>query len=111
MRNFGYSLNKSSVIDLEKADTNLAKEIAQEEPSFLYCIYCGTCTGTCTAGNFTDFNLRKIQLLVKRGQIEEIKNLLPNCMLCGKCQMACPKGVNTRHVLLILNRLVHARKI
>jgi heterodisulfide reductase subunit C len=25
-------------------------------------------------------------------------------MLCGKCLLACPKGVNTRHIVLTLNK-------
>lgn len=111
MSKFGFGLKKSSVIDLDKADLSIAKEIMQMEPSFKSCIFCGSCSATCSASIFTEFSFRKIQLLIKRGEIEEVKKDISKCMLCGKCQMVCPKGVNTRNVLLSINKLVNARKI
>jgi heterodisulfide reductase subunit C len=29
-------------------------------------------------------------------------------MLCGKCQLACPRGVNTRNVILTIQRALEA---
>lgn len=111
MKDFGFGLNKSSVIDLDKADFDIVKEIAEEEPSFMNCFYCGTCTATCSAGKYTGFNLRRLQLLIKRGQWEEAEKSISECMLCGKCQWVCPKGVNTRHIVIIINKKINARKI
>ena len=37
-----------------------------EVPSSKLCIGCGGCSATCTAGNLTEFNIRKLQMLVKR---------------------------------------------
>lgn len=111
MKDFGFGIKKSGVIDLDKADMSLLREIAAEEPSFLHCFYCGTCTATCSAGKYTGFNLRRLQLLIKRGQLDEVSERISECMLCGKCQWVCPKGVNTRHVVMLVNKNLHARKI
>ena len=104
MKNFGYSLNKDRQIDLDKSDQRIASFVKQHEPSFNICISCGTCTATCSAGNFTDFNLRKLILLVKRGEINGLKTEISKCMFCGKCLLACPRGVNTRNVILKINQ-------
>ena len=111
MKEFGFGLKKSGVMDLDGIDWTLFREIAAEEPSFLNCFYCGTCTATCSAGKYTGFNLRRLQLLIKRGQWEEVVQRIPECMLCGKCQWVCPKGVNTRHIVMLINKKLHARKI
>ena len=57
-----------------------------------------------SAGNFTDMNLRRIDTMVKRGYISEIKKEISQCMLCGKCSLACPRGVNTRNVIMKINQ-------
>ena len=111
MKDFGFGLKKSGVMDLDGIDWTLFREIAAEEPSFMNCFYCGTCTATCSAGKYTGFNLRRLQLLVKRGQWEEVAQRIPECMLCCKCQWVCPKGVNTRHIVMLINKKLHARKI
>lgn len=102
---FGYSINQSTKIDLDTASNELAVLLARQEPSFLTCIGCGTCMSTCSAGKFTDLNLRMVQLLVMRGQDARIRRDLEKCMLCGKCQMLCPRGVNTRNVVISIHRL------
>ena len=106
MIDFGYKKNDSLTLDLD-TDNNrfqLYEQLLKDEPSAAYCISCGTCTATCSAGLFTDFNLRKIILLCKRGDTQSLKTVINRCMVCGKCQFACPKGVNTRHIVLILNK-------
>jgi heterodisulfide reductase subunit C len=106
MNKFGYKKLNSGVVDLDKADFDLAKEVAELERSFAYCISCGSCTATCSAGNFTEYNLRKIQLMVRRGEVEPLRETITRCMLCGKCQMVCPKGVCTRNVVLQVSKLL-----
>jgi len=104
MIDFGYKKNESSRIDLDSTHNfELYNKLLQKEPSAAVCISCGTCTATCSAGQFTDFNLRKIILLCKRGDTQSLKQIIDRCMLCGKCQFACPKGVNTRYIVLTLN--------
>jgi heterodisulfide reductase subunit C len=100
MKNFGYQLSKDRQIDLDKNDLSIAKYVASKEPSFKTCIACGSCTATCSAANFTDFNLRKLQTLLRRGEIDGLKKEISKCMFCGKCYVACPRGVNTRNMIL-----------
>jgi heterodisulfide reductase subunit C len=104
MIDFGYKKNESLKIDLDVADCHIYRNLIKTEPSATICISCGTCTATCSAGQFTDFNLRKIILLCKRGETQSIKDIINRCMVCGKCQFSCPKGVNTRHIVLTLNK-------
>ncbi len=101
---FGYQINQSNKIDMDIASNDIAMAVLKSEPSFITCIGCGTCMATCSANRFTLFNLRRLQLLVMRGQTEQIHAEASKCMLCGKCQLICPRGVNTRNVLLAIHR-------
>ena len=65
---------------------------------------CGNCTATCTAGNLTSFNLRKVQTLVRRGEYAGAYEELSKCMLCGKCRLVCPRGINTREIVLTIKK-------
>ena len=104
MIDFGYRKNESLVLDLDTGRFDLYQKLLKAEPSVASCISCGTCTATCSAGRFTEFNLRKIILLCKRGDTLSLHSIIHRCMVCGKCQFACPKGVNTRNIVLILNK-------
>ena len=33
------------------------------------------------------------------------ERLLKCCMLCGKCSMVCPRGINTRHLILSICKI------
>ncbi len=109
MPDFGYTISKQRVVDLDKNEFSLAGKIRESEESFKLCIGCGTCTSTCTAGNFTPFNLRKIMLQINRGETAQIRQELGKCMLCGKCLLICPRGVNTRNVVLALSEILTMR--
>lgn len=104
MPDFGYTINKQRVIDLDKNDSKTIAKVRQLEPSINICIGCGTCTATCSANVFTHFNLRQLMLLVSRGETSNLRQDVEKCMLCGKCMLACPRGVNTRNVLLAINK-------
>lgn len=104
MIDFGYSITKSNRLDLDTADTSVSQEIASQERSLLQCIGCGTCTGGCTAGQFTPHNPRRMQLLLRYGQTEGLEEQLNRCMVCGKCQMLCPRGVDLRSIWVKLAR-------
>lgn len=78
----------------------MAIAMATEAPSSKLCIGCGGCTSTCTAGNLTEFNIRKLQMLAKRGETKEVSTALQKCMLCGKCLLVCPRGIDTRGMIL-----------
>ena len=100
MIDFGYKINEDRQIDFDKNDRRIAEFLLDKEPSFGLCISCGTCTATCSAGNFTYFNLRQLIVMLKRGETQGLQSIIEKCMLCGKCQLACPRGVNTRNVIL-----------
>lgn len=101
---FGFKINKSAQIDLDRADTSLYKKITALEPSLKVCIFCGSCGATCTAGQFTSFSFRRMSLMVRRGMIGEVKNEISKCMLCGKCTLVCPRNVNTRYILFHIKK-------
>ncbi|MBI4648294.1 MAG: 4Fe-4S dicluster domain-containing protein [Bacteroidia bacterium] len=107
MINFGYTLPSDRQIVYDKNNRETATFLRSKEPTFNSCIQCGTCTATCSAACFTDFNFRKLLLLVNRGETFEIIQELQKCMLCGKCLLVCPRNVNTRNILLNL-RLYYA---
>jgi heterodisulfide reductase subunit C len=44
--------------------------------------------------------------MVKRGETNGLALEAQKCMLCGKCQLACPRGVSTRNVILQINRVL-----
>ncbi|HPT21092.1 MAG TPA: 4Fe-4S dicluster domain-containing protein [Bacteroidales bacterium] len=104
MVNFGFTLLKGRQIDYDKNDRSLAEYILLQEPSFSICFECGGCSATCTAGNFTPFSLRRLNILIKRGENEEVGREISKCMLCGKCTLVCPRGVNTRNVITLTKK-------
>ena len=101
---FGYSINKSTVIDMDSAPRAMESYLLMHDPSFGRCIGCGCCTATCSSGAYTSLNLRLIQLKIRRGETAGLLQEINKCMLCGKCQMVCPRGVNTRHLVLSIQR-------
>jgi heterodisulfide reductase subunit C len=108
MTNFGYTISHDRQINYDSNDRRIARYLAEHEPTFLVCFACGTCTATCSAGLFTNFSLREMIGDIKRGEIRKIKTEAEKCMLCGKCQLACPRGVNTRNIILSIQRAIEA---
>lgn len=101
MDRFGFSISKGRQIDYDANSRHIAEFISEREPSFRVCIECGCCSATCTTGNFTSFSLRELQILMKRGENEKVRENIKKCMLCGKCTLVCPRGVNTRNVVTL----------
>jgi heterodisulfide reductase subunit C len=104
---FGYTINKDRQIEYDKNDFHLAEELSKREPTFNVCISCGTCSATCTAAGFTNFNIRKLTTLIKRGEIAEVKEEIKKCMLCGKCLINCPRDLNTRNMVIEISRILN----
>jgi heterodisulfide reductase subunit C len=98
---FGFFISKGRQIDYESNDRRIADYIFEREPSFRSCIECGCCSATCTTGNFTKFSLRELQILIKRGENDQVRHAIRKCMLCGKCTLVCPRGVNTRNIVVL----------
>jgi len=108
---FGFNILKDRQIDFDTNDLSLARFLSLYEPSFRLCISCGGCTATCIANHHSGLSLRKIFILINRGITADIKHELDNCMLCGKCVIACPRGVNTRGLILKISELTKNSEI
>lgn len=104
MERFGFTLTKARVIDYDSNDRRVVDYITEHEPSLKLCIECGGCSATCTAGNFTDFSLREFHIMIKRGENARVRDKIKKCMLCGKCVLVCPRGVNTRNVVFLAGK-------
>lgn len=102
--NFGYSISKPRVIDLDSNNLRKSNEILDEIPELQTCIGCGSCTATCTAGALTSYNFRRVHTLVRRGEYAGAYEEMNKCMLCGKCRLVCPRGINTRAVVMLIKR-------
>ena len=102
MEKFGFTILKERHIDYDANDKSIAEYISEKEPSFRVCIECGGCSATCTTAGFTSFSLRELQILLKRGENEKVYENIKKCMLCGKCTLVCPRGVNTRNVITLV---------
>lgn len=107
MTDFGYSLQKDRQIDFDANDLSIVKRVTYLEPSFRLCIACGTCSATCTSGQFTNISLRSIITNLKRGVYKDIDEDIKKCMLCGKCQLACPRGVSTRRLIIAIRKSIN----
>lgn len=111
MKDFGFLKPASSrQIDYEKFDNRILNYVLTYEPSFLTCLSCGGCTATCSAGNLTDFNVRQIGLMLRRGNIEELSREIDKCMFCGKCTLVCPRDINIRNVVLLIKKEIYNLK-
>jgi len=103
MTDFGFSLCKSSTLDLGKVDSGRFGELCRIEPGAGVCIGCGSCSASCPAGEMSGMSVRRVLLALQRGQ--EVGKMLQCCMLCGKCTIVCPRGINTRNLILSICNL------
>ena len=110
MNDFSYLKPASRQIDFDKFDDRLLLYALKYEPSFVTCISCGGCTATCSAGNLTNFNVRKIGLSLRRGETEKLSEEIDKCMFCGKCTLVCPRDINIRNVILLIKKRISMLK-
>jgi heterodisulfide reductase subunit C len=108
MRKWGYLINKDNQFDIDAANMETMAKIIELEPSLSFCYACGTCSATCSAGNFSELSLRKLNILILRGETTKtIRDEISRCMLCGKCTLVCPRGVNTRNLILSIKKVLN----
>ena len=105
MNLFGFKLSPSSTIDLDKVDRKLYDKLCSIEPSARYCMACGSCSATCTSARYTGMSMRKVLLDLQRSKEKEAAEMISACMLCGKCTMVCPRGINTRRIILTISQI------
>ena len=72
--NWGYAINKPRVIDIDSNNLRKSAEI------------------------------RILHTLVRRGEYQGVYEQMNKCMLCGKCRLVCPRGINTRAVVMLIKR-------
>ena len=101
MDKFGFTISKDDRSIMRQMTAILPIISLNGNPVSELCIECGCCSATCTTGNFTTFSLRELQILLKRGENDKVRDNIKKCMLCGKCTLVCPRGVNTRNVVTL----------
>lgn len=106
MKKFGFTISTGRSINLDETNFEKVDKLLELVPSYKWCIGCGGCTATCSAGSFSDFNIRRIHTAFFRGQYAELDKKLQQCMLCGKCLLVCPRGVNTRALIVNMRRIL-----
>ena len=111
MNRFGYNIRRDNQIDYDRMDRSMAGLIEKNEPTFRICIQCGSCAASCSAASFTKFSFRRLCLLIRRGITEDIQQEISKCMLCGKCRLICPRGVNTRNIILNVHLAIHKNPV
>ncbi len=104
MLDFGFAPMEVSIHNLDTANLSIANWIAQHDETFNHCIACGSCTATCTAGQFASFSFREVCHAIRRGELNKALAESEKCMLCGKCTLVCPRNVNTRNIILLIRK-------
>ncbi|MCK9304382.1 MAG: 4Fe-4S dicluster domain-containing protein [Bacteroidales bacterium] len=104
MEEFGFKISKSTRIDLDSACQSLYNQIASKVPDIRTCINCGSCSASCTAATFRRTSFRGAILHINRGFDKKAVEFLKSCMLCGKCFLVCPRGIDTRNIILEIIR-------
>ncbi|MDR2928937.1 MAG: 4Fe-4S dicluster domain-containing protein [Cytophagaceae bacterium] len=100
---FGYAFAEVRNVDLNAPVASTVSRLIEKEPSLKACIGCGNCAAMCTAGHFSEMRFYRLNLQMKRGLTSNIRQSVRNCMLCGKCQLTCPRGVNIRRAVLLMS--------
>ncbi|MDT8308605.1 MAG: 4Fe-4S dicluster domain-containing protein [Bacteroidales bacterium] len=106
MNELSYLKPSSRQIDFDYFDNRVLLYVLEHETSFITCISCGGCTATCSAGNLINFNVRKIGLSLRRGEIDTLSKEIQKCMFCGKCTLVCPRDINIRNVILLIKKRI-----
>lgn len=106
MIEFGYKIQTDRQIDYDSNNRRILEFVRRNEPSVDWCMSCGTCASGCTAAVSTDYSLRRLIILARRGMEDDILETVYRCRFCGKCFNACPRGVNTRNVIYMMQLAV-----
>jgi heterodisulfide reductase subunit C len=82
----------------DNTDTSIIQKAPRrpiDSPTSL-CLACGTCSAGCPITGQSGFDPRKIVQMALTGRDRELveSNLPWLCTMCGKCEYACPMGIN-----------------
>ena len=77
------------------------------------CMTCGTCSAGCQLTGIEGFDPRKIVRMVLLGMDKElIESKLPwLCTMCGKCEYACPMGINIVSIIRTARSMVKRENV
>lgn len=77
------------------------------------CMACGTCSAGCPLTGIEGFDPRKIVRMVLMGMDKElIESKLPwLCTMCGKCEYACPMGINIVNLIRTARGMVERENV
>ncbi len=105
MVDFGFGISPSSAIWMDKVDSKKFEALCAIEPDVRRCMSCGSCVAGCSASFHGGMNLRRVILYLQRGMEKQALEMASSCMLCGKCILLCPRGINTRNVILSIQKI------
>lgn len=107
MMDFGYNIIKIKTVDLDRIDKSLYNRVVFVAPDINKCIACGSCSASCSVSFYnSNSSFRKALVAIERDDITGIKESLSSCVLCGKCSLVCPRGINTRGVIIAIKDLL-----
>ncbi len=109
MPDFGFTWSGVRALDPSNPLSPEVHKVLEAEPGILNCISCGQCTAVCTASAYTSMSFYRVVLNLLRGQTKEASLMAHGCMLCGKCRMTCPRGVNIHNAVMLISALMHTK--
>ncbi len=111
MVDFGYKISSGNRVDLDNFNNTTFRTLKELSPDIIKCIACGSCTSSCSAGNFSNVSFRSAILLMERGLNKQSIDIIKGCMLCGKCTIVCPRGINIRKAILSISDIYKTIKL
>lgn len=77
------------------------------------CLSCGTCSAGCPITGKSGFDPRKIVQMALAGRDQELvaSDLPWLCTMCGKCEYACPMGINIISIVRTARGLVDRDRV
>lgn len=106
MIDFGFTIKETRQENMDKVSLEKYNRLLDLTPSFKRCFQCGNCSATCSARQFTDFSIRRVHTSFRRGEYDGLAEELRKCMLCGKCTLVCPRGVNLRSLIINMREIL-----
>ena len=103
-------LQTNTAVSTEGGAAALAAHVAVDQAikePVISCEQCGSCSSACPVTGVDGFNIRRIERSV---QLEVIDDLVDSkvpwvCLMCGRCETACPNGYHIMTTTRGLRRL------
>ena len=106
MINFGYKIQTDRQIDYDAGNHRIFDFVRAGEPSIDWCMSCGTCASGCTAAVSTEYSLRRLIILARRGMENEIIDIGIPLPVLWKMHKCLSPGVNTRNIVYLMQLAV-----